>query len=213
MVLMTLVTSPLRRPSLREAQRAVTRTRVCEAASELFFRRGFSAVSMEDIAQAAGISRSTLYVHFPDKADLFSEIARGYGDTLCALVAQLPGPVPTRSQIDQWLVALVALMDQEHIPATLISDMNARGETPAVTRAIGERLLLALSDQLPALQRTLGRSKLHSRARAWAEAAMREVGWACLQTAGDPDDAGAARLHVAADIFERFVHAQLEMEE
>lgn len=209
---MDLVVPPARL-SLREAQRAVTRGRICNAASELFFNRGFSAVTMEDIAQAAGVSRSTLYVHYPDKADLSAEIASGYGDILCALIAQLPGPVPTRSQIDQWLVALVALMDQEHIPATLISDMNARGETPAVTQAIGERLLLALSAQLPSLQRTLGNSKLHSRARAWAETAMREVGWACLQTSGDLDDAGAARLHVAADIFERFVHAQSEMEE
>lgn len=200
------------KPSLREAQRALTRERICEAAARLFYERGFSSVTMEDIAQAASVSRSTLYVHYPDKIDLSVEIAGAYADVLTALVVQLPGPVPSRIQIEHWLHALAAVVVREHVPATLIVDLSARGEAPEAIGLIGQRLLIALAARLPAFERMLAGERTRIRARAWAEAAMREIGWACTRVADESTEASAARLAVAAEIFERFVHAQIEME-
>ena len=45
------------------------------AALTLFARHGFNRTSMADVAEAAGISRATLYVHFKDKAALFDGLA------------------------------------------------------------------------------------------------------------------------------------------
>jgi AcrR family transcriptional regulator len=49
--------------------------RILTAAEECFARYGFQKTSMEDIAREAGMSRRSVYRHFPDKAALFNEVA------------------------------------------------------------------------------------------------------------------------------------------
>lgn len=64
-----------------EAERAEDRPpnaeRILAAAEECFARYGFQKTSMADIAREAGLSRRSLYRHFPDKAALFNEVAAG----------------------------------------------------------------------------------------------------------------------------------------
>lgn len=47
------------------------RAAILEAAKTLFPSKGYDAVSMDAIAQAAGVSKLTLYSHFTDKETLF----------------------------------------------------------------------------------------------------------------------------------------------
>ena len=42
-----------------------------EAALGVFARHGYRKTSMDDVAQAAGVSRQGLYLHFPTKEDMF----------------------------------------------------------------------------------------------------------------------------------------------
>jgi len=42
-----------------------------DAAEQLFQQRGVSRCSLQDIAQAAGVTRGAIYWHFKDKAELF----------------------------------------------------------------------------------------------------------------------------------------------
>jgi TetR/AcrR family transcriptional regulator, acrAB operon repressor len=53
-------------------QALATRTRILDAAELLFERRGVSRTSLQDIAQAAEVTRGAVYWHFEDKADLFT---------------------------------------------------------------------------------------------------------------------------------------------
>jgi AcrR family transcriptional regulator len=55
-----------------------TRERILAAALEQIGQRGLSAVSMEEVAAAAGISRAALYRIFPGKAALFAELVRAF---------------------------------------------------------------------------------------------------------------------------------------
>jgi len=48
------------------------RKEIVERAAELFLRRGFKSVSMDEIAQELGISKKTLYKFVPDKKTLVS---------------------------------------------------------------------------------------------------------------------------------------------
>lgn len=59
---------------------------IMDAALELFVEKGFAATRLEDVAQRAGVSKGTLYLYFPSKAELFKavvseivvpEVARG----------------------------------------------------------------------------------------------------------------------------------------
>lgn len=51
-----------------------TRERLLDAALEVFHARGASAPSLSDIAALAGVTRGAVYVHFENKADLFSAL-------------------------------------------------------------------------------------------------------------------------------------------
>ncbi|MFJ6214605.1 TetR/AcrR family transcriptional regulator [Streptomyces sp. NPDC092296] len=62
--------------------------RLLLAAVESFADRGYHATTTRDIATAAGMSPAALYVHYPSKAALLSEISRtGHRSTL-ALVEE-----------------------------------------------------------------------------------------------------------------------------
>jgi AcrR family transcriptional regulator len=49
-------------------------TSILDAAEQVFFRKGFSQSSMDEIAQGAGLSRALLYVYFRDKAAIMRGI-------------------------------------------------------------------------------------------------------------------------------------------
>jgi TetR/AcrR family acrAB operon transcriptional repressor len=51
-----------------------TRERLLDAALDVFHARGASTPSLSDIAELAGVTRGAVYVHFANKADLFSAL-------------------------------------------------------------------------------------------------------------------------------------------
>ena len=56
---------------LRSRKRLATRQAISNAATRLFFVRGFDKVTVDDIAAAAGVGRMTVFNHFPRKEDMF----------------------------------------------------------------------------------------------------------------------------------------------
>ncbi len=55
---------------LRERKKRQTRAQISEIATTLFFERGFDAVTVEDVARAAGVSKMTVFNYFVRKEDL-----------------------------------------------------------------------------------------------------------------------------------------------
>lgn len=58
------------RPGLRERKKARTRALIQEHALRLFREQGYEATSIEEIAEAAEVSPSTVFRYFPTKPDL-----------------------------------------------------------------------------------------------------------------------------------------------
>lgn len=54
-------------PTRRERKKAATRRAIADAALELFLKRGFDNVSVREIADAADVSPTTVFAHFPCK--------------------------------------------------------------------------------------------------------------------------------------------------
>ncbi len=52
------------------------RKEILNAAESLFGEKGFEHVTMSEIAEAAGMSKKTLYVHFSDKRELFKSLVK-----------------------------------------------------------------------------------------------------------------------------------------
>ena len=80
---------------------AERRSQLLDTAVEVFARDGFHATSMNDIAEAAGVTKPVLYQHFSSKRDLFIELLTEIGDelrdTIAKATADAAGP---RQQIE-----------------------------------------------------------------------------------------------------------------
>lgn len=92
------------RAALREEQKTATRHRVLDAAVRVFTTTPFVTASVGDVATAAGVTRMTVYAHFPDgKADL----VRGLIDRVYAiadgLYADLAAADWTPATIRDWV--------------------------------------------------------------------------------------------------------------
>ncbi len=57
-------------------------TRILETARRQLFTYGYNALTMDDLAHELGISKKTLYLHFPGKDAIISLIIEGIGRTI-----------------------------------------------------------------------------------------------------------------------------------
>src|SRR3954454_25295172 len=55
----------------RAEAREQTRAKLLKGAAAVFRRRGYTAATVEEIAERAGFTRGAFYANFADKADLF----------------------------------------------------------------------------------------------------------------------------------------------
>ena len=60
--------------TLKEEHAEATRAAIFKSARLLFARRGFAAVSIDDIARRARVTRGAVYHHFEDKTQLFRAV-------------------------------------------------------------------------------------------------------------------------------------------
>src|SRR6516165_3541817 len=113
--------SPVKyRTPLREAQRQQMRSRILAAARDLFYDRHYDTSTMDDIAVAAGIRRSTLYLHYKDKAEILLEVITDYGGKAKNVLATLPGPDPSLAQIRAWIGDVATFITRERAPLSII---------------------------------------------------------------------------------------------
>jgi AcrR family transcriptional regulator len=67
-------------PPPRGARRAQHRQRILDAARTVFFRDGFMAANLDEVAQRAGVAKGTLYRYFENKAELYVAVLSANGD-------------------------------------------------------------------------------------------------------------------------------------
>lgn len=88
-------------PSVTPAARRPEKTeKILEAASQLFLEQGYGAVSMDQIARDAGVSKATVYAHFESKENLFAAIIQD------GCTAYAEGIVPAVAELDDMREAL-----------------------------------------------------------------------------------------------------------
>jgi AcrR family transcriptional regulator len=70
------------------------RQRIVQAARAHFFSHGFRSVTMDDLAEELGVSKKTLYVHFPDKMALLEAVLADKFARLESKLKQVAGEYP-----------------------------------------------------------------------------------------------------------------------
>ncbi|CAD5267534.1 DNA-binding transcriptional regulator, AcrR family [Bosea sp. 62] len=77
-----------------------TRTRIIEAASKLFYGEGIRAVSVDAVAEKAGVTKRTLYYHFESKDELVAAYLEARDQPNLKLMAgwfdKAEGPLPQK---------------------------------------------------------------------------------------------------------------------
>lgn len=112
------ISEPLDRTDAIMTATTTTQARIEQAATELFYERGYHATSMRDIASRVGITAGALYNHFPGKHDLLFAISLNTTRALCdeALV-RLDG----RTDVELALRAFIAWEVEFHASEKLAS--------------------------------------------------------------------------------------------
>ncbi|MBJ7469976.1 MAG: TetR/AcrR family transcriptional regulator [Solirubrobacteraceae bacterium] len=92
-----------------EDRRAATRIRILAAARDLLSAgEPMAVMTVARVAQQAGVSRATFYLHFPDKRQLIDELARDlFAQWTPISSPMLLEPAPTRDQIAEVVSAVV----------------------------------------------------------------------------------------------------------
>ena len=71
------------------------RLQLLEVARDRFAAQGFHATSMDEIAEAAGVTKPVLYQHFPSKRALYVELIEDTGRLLLGTLAEATGRAAT----------------------------------------------------------------------------------------------------------------------
>ena len=66
-----------------------TRLQIIQRARELFFERGFSKVTTDEVAASLGISKKTLYQHFESKEDLVRAAVHALRDEIAGGIERI----------------------------------------------------------------------------------------------------------------------------
>lgn len=84
---------PVTTPGRRERKKAQTRQALADAALALFLDRGYDAVGVAEVAEAADVSVTTLFKHFPSKEALVFDQDADLEAALVAAVRERPAGV------------------------------------------------------------------------------------------------------------------------
>jgi AcrR family transcriptional regulator len=107
-----------------------TANTIMSVAIELFYKKGYFATSLSDIARLCGIKKASLYYHYPKKEDLLKAILV---NAMQAVARVLDEALAGNAAIDVKLARAIAAHVDFHIKhqkEVLISDSELRGLSP-----------------------------------------------------------------------------------
>ena len=108
---------------------ATTRDKVLDAAARVFLEHGYTAASMDQVRQAAGVSNGSLYHHFPTKAQLADALyVQTLHDFHGALLAPIARDAPAESGVKGLVRAQVNWVLKNPGRASLLHKLRREGE-------------------------------------------------------------------------------------
>jgi AcrR family transcriptional regulator len=116
------VAQPARLPAARR------RRQLLDVAQEVFAEQGFHATSMDEVAEAAGITKPVLYQHFDSKRQLYRELLDDVGQQLLAAIAEATAAAAgqPRHQVEAGFGAYFRFVDQRRSAFRLLFGSGAR---------------------------------------------------------------------------------------
>ncbi|TIC87720.1 TetR family transcriptional regulator [Nocardioides sp. GY 10113] len=127
----------------REAHKAATRRALQDAATRLFAAQGFNGTTVQQIADAAGVTERTFFRYFGSKDELLVDLILGGLPLLQAAIAARPaGEAPLAAVKGALIDTVSAVMDDERRP--VLARLFEGGPPGVHLQQAGAHLLLRL---------------------------------------------------------------------
>ncbi|MDH3705330.1 MAG: TetR/AcrR family transcriptional regulator [Acidimicrobiia bacterium] len=135
------------------------RDQLLEVAALTFGREGYHGASMNDIAEAAGVTKPVLYQHWDSKHDLFLALLHTVGAEVETVVGEaLDADVEPRALVENALRAYFTYFEQHRHRFGLVFGDGVLGEPAFATerRSLEHNLALRISEviDIPGVDRT-----------------------------------------------------------
>ncbi|HEY1905518.1 MAG TPA: TetR/AcrR family transcriptional regulator [Myxococcaceae bacterium] len=130
---------------------------VLDRATQVFWTRGYEGTSVQDLVEALGVNRASLYATFGDKAQLFSAVLERYGELVSGAVFQaLAPPAAGAEAVRAWFKALIEAATQPRGPkgCLVINALTGSSTAPA---ELYDRVIAGVRASTDRLQEALDR--------------------------------------------------------
>jgi AcrR family transcriptional regulator len=94
-------------PGLRERKKKATRQRISEVATVMFAERGFDNVTVAEVAEAANVSKMTVFNYFPHKEELIFDRGGEPRDLMANALRARPGGQPVAATLHLLMLDLI----------------------------------------------------------------------------------------------------------
>ena len=139
--------SAAQRGNLQSKKQDLVRHEIWTAAIDLFYSEGFDAVTVDQIAERAGVSRRTYFRYFSSKDDLMGQTLKSYGELLSNAIHSQSADMGAYEAAKR---AVATILMCQSSPATTERFMEIGKRSPAA--------LSAQSLQLPIVEERLART-------------------------------------------------------
>jgi AcrR family transcriptional regulator len=174
------------RPRLSASER---RAQLLDVAGSMFAEHGYHGASMEQLAEAAGVSKPVLYQHFSSKHDLYLAVVRDAVREMEEVVrSALEGTEDNRARIHGAIAAYFDFVETRRFQLLFgsgeLADATVRGEVEATEARLAEAV-----GTLIATDAGLSRTAAHYLASAVRGLAMEGARWWVEHPDVDRDEA------------------------
>jgi AcrR family transcriptional regulator len=119
------------KPTKKEVVTAFRTREILAAARQVMERHGLEAVTMEEIAAAAGVAKGTIYLYFQGKEDLILALVSQTGENLLqdleTILAAADSPA---AKLEQAVIMLLGYLERERALFPVYARDLQRGERP-----------------------------------------------------------------------------------
>ena len=183
-------------PTVREAKRLATGRRIADQALELTARHGLEGWTMEDLAEAADVSRRTLFNYFPAKVDaIIGPVPVINPDAAAAFVAGRPHG----RLVDDLRELARAILDEEDFdPATVQRRRDVLIANPRLLVTVHERFEQVTGELVDQILTREGPGFTRARARLLVRLLVAVFDACLVEVAEAPSDRSIAEMYDAA---------------
>jgi AcrR family transcriptional regulator len=192
------VVNPAVRTTTRDIARAAVRAELAEVAFDLFRREGFDNVTIQDLAEAAAVSRSTFLRYFGSKEDAVLDAVDARGDQLADALRARPAEEDDWTAIRRALDTVIEPYHQDPVKALAMTRLIMG------TPALWARQMEKQHGWRPALAEALAGRTDPPRPMTLALTVRATAALVCLNIALDHWTASDGRLDLVALLDEAF---------